>query len=68
MFKEKPVPGTANPQPVHTLLLIENGIYLFEVIYLEELASNRVHEILFIALPLKIQGTTGSMLDPVALV
>ena len=26
----------ANPQPVHTLLLIENGIYLFESLYLEE--------------------------------
>jgi kynurenine formamidase len=50
------------------LLLIENGIYLFEGIYLEELARERVYEFLFIALPLKIQGTTGSMLDPVAIV
>lgn len=64
-----PDPGSpANPQPVHTLLLIENGIYLFEGIYLEELARDRVYEFLFIALPLKIQGTTGSMLDPVAVV
>jgi kynurenine formamidase len=64
-----PDPGTpANPQPVHTLLLIENGIYLFEGIYLEELARERVHEFLFVALPLKIKGTTGSMLDPVAIV
>ena len=64
-----PDPGSpANPQPVHTLLLIENGIYLFEGIYLEELARERVHEFLFVALPLKIKGTTGSMLDPVAIV
>lgn len=64
-----PDPGSpANPQPVHTLLLIENGIYLFEGIYLEELARERVYEFLFVALPLKIQGTTGSMLDPVAIV
>lgn len=64
-----PDPGSpANPQPVHTLLLIENGIYLFEGIYLEELAHERVYEFLFVALPLKIQGTTGSMLDPVAIV
>jgi kynurenine formamidase len=27
-----------------------------------------VHEFLFVALPLKIQGATGSMLDPVAIV
>jgi kynurenine formamidase len=62
-------PGTpANPQPVHTLLLIENGIYLFESLYLEEIAREKVHEFLFLALPLKIQGTTGSMLDPLAIV
>lgn len=64
-----PDPGSpANPQPVHTLLLIENGIYLFEGIYLEELARERVYEFLFIALPVKTKGTTGSMLDPVAIV
>lgn len=64
-----PDPGSpANPQPVHTLLLIENGIYVFEGIYLEELASDEVYEFLFVALPLKIKGTTGSMLDPVAIV
>jgi kynurenine formamidase len=64
-----PDPGTpANPQPVHTLLLIENAIYLFECIYLEELARDAVHEFLFIALPIKVQGATGSMLDPVAIV
>ncbi|WP_139980273.1 cyclase family protein [Nocardioides litoris] len=64
-----PDPGSpANPQPVHTLLLIENGIYLFECIYLEELARHKVYEFLFVALPLKIAGTTGSMLDPVAIV
>ncbi|MBS1694215.1 MAG: cyclase family protein [Actinobacteria bacterium] len=64
-----PDPGSpANPQPVHTLLLIENAIYLFEGIYLELLARERIYEFLFIALPLKIEGATGSMLDPVAIV
>src|SRR3954452_11372909 len=63
-----PAPGTpANPQPVHTLLLIENAIYLFESVYLEEISRERVHEFLFVALPLKIEGATGSMLDPVAI-
>lgn len=70
-FEVQPAPdlGTPeNPQPVHTLLLIENAIYLFESIYLEELSQAKVYEFLFIALPLKIKGTTGSMLDPVAIV
>lgn len=64
-----PDPGEpANPQPVHTLLLIEQGIYLFESIYLEDLAAAGVHEFLFIALPTKVEGATGSMLDPVAII
>ena len=70
-FEVQPAPDLgdpANPQPVHTLLLIESAIYLFESIYLEELARDGVHEFLFVALPLKIQGATGSMLDPVAIV
>jgi kynurenine formamidase len=60
-------PGpTGNPQPVHTLLLIQNGIYIMESLDLEELARQRVHEFLFVALPVKIRGATGSMIDPVA--
>jgi kynurenine formamidase len=58
----------ANPQPVHTKLLIENGIYLLESIYLEEIARDRVYEFLFVMLPLKIRGATGSMVDPVAMI
>jgi kynurenine formamidase len=64
-----PDPGNpANPQPVHTLLLIENGIYLMESLDLEALARDRVYEFLFVALPLKIRGATGSMVDPLAIV
>lgn len=60
--------GPANPQPVHTRLLIENGIYLMESLFLEELGAAEVTEFLFIALPLKIKGATGSMIDPIAIV
>lgn len=64
-----PDPGTpANPQPVHTALLIERGIYLMESLDLEALARDRVYEFLFVALPLKIRGATGSMIDPIAVV
>ena len=64
-----PDPGVpSNPQPVHTLLLIENGIHLMESLDLEALARDRVHEFLFVALPLKIRGATGSMIDPLAVI
>ncbi len=64
-----PDPGpTGNPQPVHTLLLIQNGIYIMESLDLEALARERIYEFLFVALPLKIRGATGSMVDPVAVI
>ena len=49
-------------------LLIENGIYLLESIYLEEIAREKVYEFAFIMLPLKIKGATGSMVDPLAVI
>ena len=58
----------ANPQPVHTRLLIEHGVYLMESLDLEAIARDRVYEFLFVALPIKIAGATASMVDPVAVV
>ena len=70
-YEVQPAPDRgvpANPQPVHTKLLIENGIYLLESVYLEEIARDRVYEFLFVMLPVKIRGATGSMVDPLAVV
>jgi len=69
-YEVQPAPDRgrpANPQPVHTLLLIERGIYILESLDLEALARAGVREFLFVALPLAIRGATGSMLDPVAI-
>ena len=69
-FEVQPAPdrGTpANPQPVHTLLLVERGIYILEGLDLEGLARASAREFLFVALPLAIRGATGSMVDPVAI-
>jgi kynurenine formamidase len=69
-YEVQPAPdrgSPANPQPVHTLLLIERGIYILESLDLEALARARVREFLFVALPLGIRGATGSMVDPVAI-
>jgi kynurenine formamidase len=70
-YEVQPAPdlgNPANPQPVHTLLLIENGVYLMESLDLEALARDKIYEFCFVALPLKIRGATGSMVDPLALV
>jgi kynurenine formamidase len=69
-YEVQPAPDRgepANPQPVHTLLLIEHGIYLLESLDLEKIAAAGVREFLFVALPLAIRGATGSMVDPVAI-
>lgn len=70
-FEVQPAPDRgrpSNPQPVHTLLLIELGIYIMESLDLEQLAADGRAEFLFVGLPLKIRGATGSMMDPVAVV
>ena len=70
-YEVQPAPDAGpegNPQPVHSLLLIENGIYLMESLDLEALAREGVFEFLFVALPVKIRGATGSMIDPLAVV
>lgn len=53
---------------VHVHLLVEKGIHIIECLNLEELARDGVKEFMFVALPLKIRGGTGSPLRPVALV
>jgi kynurenine formamidase len=58
-------PGTASP--VHLHLLQQHGIYMIELLDLSELARDRVFEFLFIAVPLKLTGGTGSPLNPLAI-
>jgi kynurenine formamidase len=52
---------------VHVHLLVESGIHIIEALNLEELAAEHVYEFLFIAIPLKIRGATGSPIRPVAI-
>ena len=58
------VPGL----PVHQELINKNGIYIVECLNLEELAADQVYEFLYVAIPLKITGATGSPIRPIALV
>ena len=55
------------PLPVHTYLIAENGITHVESLFLERLAQDKAYEFLFIALPLRIRGATGSQIHPVAI-
>lgn len=56
-----------NALPVHCHFLVEKGIHIMEMADLEELARRRVYEFLFVALPLKIHGATGSPVRPIAI-
>lgn len=61
-FEKVPDPS----MPVHVHLLVERGIHIVECLNLDELAAAGVFEFLFVALPLKIRGATGSPVRPVA--
>ena len=56
-----------NPLPVHIELLVERGVFILELVQLEELARDGVHEFAFVCLPLNLRGATGSMVRPVAI-
>ena len=58
------IPGA--PLPVHVELLVERGVFILELVLLEQLARDRVHEFAFICLPLKVRDATGSMVRPIA--
>jgi kynurenine formamidase len=66
------VPDNDDPDlgtlPCHTVLIVEAGIYIVENLNLEELARAGCSEFLFVCLPMKLKGVTGSPVRPVALV
>jgi kynurenine formamidase len=53
--------------PGHVLLLVRAGIPILENLNLEELAAAKVYEFLFVCLPLKMRGATGSPVRPIAI-
>jgi kynurenine formamidase len=53
--------------PVHMRLIRDFGCHLLELVVLEELARDRVHEFFFVAAPLPISGGTGSPVNPLAI-
>ena len=53
--------------PVHGVLLVKAGIHIIENLNMEQLAADHVYQFLFVCLPLKFAGATGSPVRPVAL-
>lgn len=53
--------------PVHSYLLAEEGMPIIENVWLEELAARGVREVAFLAFPLKLLGSTGAPVRPIAL-
>jgi kynurenine formamidase len=53
--------------PGHILFLVRAGIPIIENLNLEELAAAKVYEFVFVCLPLKMRGATGSPVRPVAI-
>lgn len=64
-------PNSVDPElgslPSHTVLIVEAGIYIVENLNLEPLAAAGCFEFLFVCLPLKMRGVTGSPVRPLAL-
>lgn len=54
--------------PVHSHLIYEAGIHILEVLDLEALAADGIHQFVLIAIPLKLVGATGSPIRPLAVV
>jgi kynurenine formamidase len=51
---------------IHMVFLWRHGIYLIEMLWLEELAAAGQSSFLFVVAPLKIVGGTGSPVNPLA--
>lgn len=62
-----PVETPENWVPVHTYLEAEQGVAIMEVVDLEALAEDRVHEFAFIGASLKLRGASGAPMRPIAL-
>jgi len=53
--------------PLHTYLLAEQGVPIMELVYLEDLARDRVYEFAFIGGSLKLRGADAAPMRPMAI-
>jgi kynurenine formamidase len=62
-FECLPTPGVS----VHAIMLVDEGIHIMENLNLEGIAPLRLPRVLFVALPLRLSGSTGSPIRPIAI-
>ncbi|NKB38379.1 MAG: cyclase family protein [Gammaproteobacteria bacterium] len=62
-----PSTNKQNFAPLHTYLLGQRGVSFLEVVWLEDLAKDKVYEFVFIASALKLTGASGSPVRPLAI-
>jgi kynurenine formamidase len=62
-FECLPTPGVS----VHAIMLVDEGIHIMENLNLEEIAPLKKPRALFVALPLRLAGSTGSPIRPIAI-
>jgi kynurenine formamidase len=66
------VPGIVDAESgvtlfAHFYLLPQKGIYIIENLKLDELSQAQIDTVMFVCLPLKLKGATGSPVRPVAI-
>ena len=64
----EPLPFSHPDRTTHQAMLVDRGVHLIENLNLEGLSADAVHEGLFICLPLRLTGATGSWVRPVVIV
>ncbi|WCB95345.1 Kynurenine formamidase [Baekduia alba] len=64
----EPAPHPDPRDTTHKAMLVERGVHLIENLALDELARDRIYAFAFVCLPLRMTGSTGSWVRPVAIV
>ncbi|MEN8131668.1 MAG: cyclase family protein [Pseudomonadota bacterium] len=65
-FESFPSEVKGNYVPVHTYLLAEQGTPILELVYLEELSRDGIYEFAFVGGSLKLRGSDGAPIRPIA--
>ncbi len=59
-------PSGALVFPLHTLFLVDNGIFIHEILNFDELISAGVYKFMYVFVPVPFTGATGSPGNPIA--